>query len=81
MRDLGWTRCRSWRIRRWRLIRCDLCASHAVYGSWHLIPDTGAGWRVRRRPKDRRTSPDSTPMVLSWSTPAPDETQTGHEST
>ncbi|MEV4440445.1 hypothetical protein AB0K09_15755 [Streptomyces sp. NPDC049577] len=46
-------RCRSWRIRGLRIVRCSWEASHTIGSKWHCHEPTGHAWRVvdRWRPK------------------------------
>lgn len=41
-------RCKSWRIRGWRPVRCSWPASHVSTSKWHCAEiSTGHVWRVR----------------------------------
>ena len=43
-------RCRSWRIRAWRIVRCSWPQEHAVTSKWHCAEaSTGHVWYVRDR--------------------------------
>lgn len=47
-------RCRSWRIKGGRIVRCSWKAEHAGYSKWHCAESsTGHIWYVRDRERAR----------------------------
>lgn len=49
-RTAGESRCRSWRIRSWRIVRCARPARHAATAKWHCADtSTGDSWYVKER--------------------------------